>query len=90
MDDQAKGVPSPTAEWGHPDVAITLTCLSIYYEGLNIAQFKQAFEQLVKSDDPSVEYDRWTANGIPLGFSDYTAINVEDSWQLNELHAHIR
>jgi hypothetical protein len=53
---QAKGVPSPTAEWGHPDVAIILTCLSFYYEGLSMAQFKQAIEHLAKADEPSIEY----------------------------------
>ncbi|PTB71494.1 hypothetical protein M440DRAFT_350648 [Trichoderma longibrachiatum ATCC 18648] len=30
----AKGVPSELSEYGHPDVAIILTCLSFYYAGL--------------------------------------------------------
>jgi hypothetical protein len=87
---QAKGVPSPTAEWGHPDVAIILTCLSFYYEGLSIAQFKQAFEQLAKSDEPSIEFGLWVAEGVPGGLSNYNAINVDDTQQLRELHHHIR
>jgi|TARA_R110002003_G_scaffold1815_1_gene23528 hypothetical protein len=87
---QAKGVPSPTAEWGHPDVAIILTCLSFYYEGLNMSQFKQAIEQLAKFDEPSIEYSLWVAEGVPEAFRNYSAINVEDSQQLRELHHHIK
>lgn len=86
----AKGVPSVAAEWGHPDVAILLTCLSFYYEGLNLAQFKQAFEQLGKSDDPSVEYTKWVLPHAPVGLEDYSAVNVEDGWQLNKLFHVIR
>ncbi|UPX20197.1 uncharacterized protein EKO05_0010437 [Ascochyta rabiei] len=86
----AKGVPSVAAEWGHPDVAILLTCLSFYYQGLTLTQFKQAFEQLGKSDVPSVEYAKWVFPRAPLGLEDYTAVNAEDSWQLNKLFQLIR
>lgn len=41
----AKGVPSVAAEWSHPVVAIVPTCLSFYYQGLSLNQFKQALEQ---------------------------------------------
>lgn len=81
----AKGVASMAAEWGHPDVAIILTCLSFYYQGIDITQFKQAFEQLGKMDDPSVEYARWVFPRAPLGFEDYNTVNAEDSWQLHKL-----
>ncbi|EDU49764.1 conserved hypothetical protein [Pyrenophora tritici-repentis Pt-1C-BFP] len=86
---QAKGVPSPTSEWGHPDVAIILTCLSFYYEGLSMAQFKRAFNQLAKSNEPSIEYGMWVAEGVPEAFKNYNGINVEDSQQLSELHQHV-
>ncbi|KAJ8110852.1 hypothetical protein OPT61_g6407 [Boeremia exigua] len=86
----AKGVPSVAAEWGHPDVAIILTCLSFYYQGLNLGQFRQALEQLGKMDDPSVEYARWTFPRAPLGLEDYSAVNAEDSLQLNTLFELIR
>ncbi|KAH7383934.1 hypothetical protein BKA66DRAFT_417580 [Pyrenochaeta sp. MPI-SDFR-AT-0127] len=83
----AKGVPSPASEWGHPDVAIVLTCLSFYYQGLSMSQFKQAFTHLAKSDEPSVEYEKWFPKGadIPRELDDYAAINVEDKWQLHDL-----
>ncbi|KAJ4352792.1 hypothetical protein N0V95_003954 [Ascochyta clinopodiicola] len=86
----AKGVPSVAAEWGHPDVAILLTCLSFYYQGLTLTQFKQAFEQLGKSEDPSVEYAKWVFPRAPLGLEDYTAVNAEDDWQLNKFFQLIR
>ncbi|XP_014557348.1 hypothetical protein COCVIDRAFT_97420 [Bipolaris victoriae FI3] len=88
----AKGVPSPTAEWGHPDVAITLTCLSFYYQGLNISQFKESFEHLAKTDEPSIQYEKWFPKGcnIPRELEDYAAINAEDVRQLSELYQAVR
>ncbi|KAL1792497.1 hypothetical protein ACET3X_009004 [Alternaria dauci] len=88
----AKGVPSPTAEWGHPDVAITLTCLSFYYQGLNVPQFKEAFAHLVKTDEPSIQYEKWFPKGIdiPKELDDYAAINAEDMRQLGELYQVVR
>lgn len=57
---KAKGVASDQAEFGHPDVSIILTCLSFYYSGLSLPQFKQALTQLIKSDDEPVrEFDSW-------------------------------
>ena len=32
---RAKDVPSPRSEFGHPDIAILLTCLAYYYSGLD-------------------------------------------------------
>jgi hypothetical protein len=55
-----------------------------------MAQFKQAFEQLAKSDEPSIEYCLWVAQGVPEELRNYNAINVEDTQQLRELHHHIR
>jgi hypothetical protein len=88
----AKGVPSPTAEWGHPDMAITLTCLSFYYEGLSRSQFKEAFAHLVKTDEPSIQYEKWFPKGVdvPKELDDFTAINAEDSRQLGELYEVVR
>jgi hypothetical protein len=86
----AKGTPSASAEWGHPDVSIILTCVSFYYQGVNLVQFKQAFEELLKFDEPSIEYEKWTMDGLPEGLRDYRSINVEDPLQLSELHGYIR
>jgi hypothetical protein len=48
-------VPSLRAEFGHPDVAIALTCLSYYYGGLSSDQLLLCFELLTKLDDPEME-----------------------------------
>jgi len=87
---QAKGTPSPTSEWGHPDVAILLTCLSFYYQGLDLSQFRQAFQQLLKLDEPSVEYDKWITDSLPDSFRDHNAINLEDHLQICDVHLHLR
>lgn len=54
---RAKDVPSVKADFGHPDVAIILTCLSYYYGGLTEAQLDLCFELLFKLDNPTQEYE---------------------------------
>jgi hypothetical protein len=49
---RAKDIPALKAEFGHPDVAIALTCLSYYYQGLSQDQLDQSFEFL---DNPTAE-----------------------------------
>ncbi|KAI9734262.1 MAG: hypothetical protein M1834_002366 [Cirrosporium novae-zelandiae] len=88
----AKGVPSEQAEWGHPDVAILFTCLAFYYGGLTITQIRQSLEHLLKSDDPSSEYDRWihSSGSLPDSLREWNAINVDDGTQLMEIWKHVR
>lgn len=86
----AKGVPSEQAEWGHPDVAILFTCLSFYYNGLGILQLRQSLEHVLKSDDPSSEYDRWSSRSLPDALREWNAINVDDENQLGEIWQHVR
>ena len=82
---RAKGVPAPSAEFGHPDVAIALTCLSYYYAGLSQVQIKQCFELLSKADDPSLEYGAWISrcSNLPSHLRDWSAVNLEDDQQCN-------
>lgn len=57
---KAKGIASDQAEFGHPDVSIILTCLSFYYSGLSLSQFRQALTHLIRSaDEPVREFDSW-------------------------------
>jgi hypothetical protein len=83
---QAKGVPSDQAEFGHPDVAIILTVLAFYYEGLSALQIKQSLAHLLKSDDPAAVYDRWIIGigDLPHYLRDWNSINVDDVGQLEE------
>ena len=83
----AKGVPSDQSEWGHPDVAILFTSLSFYYGGLSMPQLKQALEQVLNSDDPSIEYEKWIngCENYPGSLKSWNSINVEDEVQLHQV-----
>ena len=75
----AKGTPSEQAEWGHPDVAILFTCLAFYYDGLNITHLRQTLEHVLKSDDPSQVYDRFSQNSsLPDSIREWNAIGVNN------------
>ncbi|KAF5364789.1 hypothetical protein D9758_009371 [Tetrapyrgos nigripes] len=69
---RAKDVPSIRAEFGHPDVALALTCLTYYYQGLDSAQLKICFDLLFKLDNPPLEYESWVDDdeAIPIHSSD--------------------
>jgi hypothetical protein len=83
--------PSEQAEWGHPDVAILFTCLAFYYEGLTILQLRQTLEHVLKSDDPSQAYDRFSLySALPKSLRQWNAINVDDEAQLHEIWTHLR
>ncbi|PQE25690.1 p-loop containing nucleoside triphosphate hydrolase protein [Rutstroemia sp. NJR-2017a BBW] len=87
----SKGCPSDQAEFGYPDVAITLTCLAFYYEGLTTKQFHDCLEHLLKSDDPASEYDRWTdAVDLPDSLREWNSINLEDEGQMTSLWSYLR
>lgn len=88
----AKGVPSEQAEFGHPDVSILFTCLAFYYSGLNLSQFRQGLQHVLKSDDPAAEYDRWTygSDTLPEALHHWNVINGDDQGQVEELWRHLR
>ncbi|KAF8551327.1 hypothetical protein OG21DRAFT_1524515 [Imleria badia] len=80
---RAKDVPAQRAEFGHPDVAIILTCLSYYYGGLNEEQLRASFEILLKQDDPSLDYDVWVRGcpSVPEDLQTWSGINIKSSEQ---------
>ncbi|KAK4171158.1 hypothetical protein QBC36DRAFT_367904 [Triangularia setosa] len=88
----AKGVPSDQSEWGHPDVAILFTCLVFYYDGILESQLRQALARVLKSDDPSTEYDKWvqSCNDFPESLKAWNGINVEDNVQIYEIWKAVR
>lgn len=89
---EVKGVPSEQAEFGHPDVAIILTCLSFYYAGLNLKNFWEGLSRVLKCEDPSSEYNEWTAgcDTLPESLFQWSIINVDDFGQVEELWKHLR
>ena len=84
---RAKDVPAQRAEFGHPDVAIILTCLSYYYGGLDDEQLRLSFEILLKQDDPSVDYDLWVqgSSSVPEELQTLNGINIKSSEQWRNL-----
>ncbi|KAH6616239.1 hypothetical protein B0J18DRAFT_469477 [Chaetomium sp. MPI-SDFR-AT-0129] len=88
----AKGVPSEQSEWGHPDVAILFTCLVFYYDGLDETQLKLALARVLKSDDPSTEYDKWvqSSDDFPASVRAWNTINTEDATQVGEIWRAVR
>ena len=83
----AKGVPSPSAEFGHPDVAICLTCLSYYYTGLSEPQLRKTFQVLFKSADPSLDYSRRTRRlpGLGRDLQHLDNVNLQDGEQFHKV-----
>ncbi|KAI9432033.1 hypothetical protein H4582DRAFT_1884511 [Lactarius indigo] len=83
---RAKDVPSLRAEFGHPDVAIALTCLSYYYGGLTKLQVLQCFDLLTKLDNPDMEYDQWVefGEGVPTSLRQVNGVNTKDDTQVDE------
>ncbi|KAH7333016.1 hypothetical protein B0J17DRAFT_709438 [Rhizoctonia solani] len=80
---RAKDIPSLRADFGHPDVAIVLTCLSYYYRGLTHEQLNECFELLFKLDNPSLEYEQWVKQNeeTPKEVKQFTGVNLEDHEQ---------
>jgi hypothetical protein len=80
-------VPSLRAEFGHPDVAIALTCLSYYYGGLTKEQLLLCFDLLAKLDDPKMEYDHWVelGHGLPDALCQFNGVNTEDETQIDDV-----
>jgi hypothetical protein len=70
-----------------------LTCLSYYYEGLTDEQLRHCFQLLEKTDDPTLEYDRWirAANALSSTLRQLSGVNLENDEQCaNELFPHMR
>ncbi|KAG1740596.1 hypothetical protein EDB19DRAFT_1895295 [Suillus lakei] len=84
---RAKDMPSLRAEFGHPDVAVTLTCLSYYYGGLTLQQLTLCFELLLKQDNPALEYESWVhgLQSVPESLRHISGINPESAEQLRDL-----
>ncbi|KAG2744148.1 hypothetical protein P692DRAFT_20809618 [Suillus brevipes Sb2] len=82
---RAKDVPSSRAEFGHPDIAVALTCLSYYYGGLTETQVAFCFRQLLKQDNPTLEYETWTEGlslaSLPENLRHLSGINMESTEQ---------
>jgi hypothetical protein len=76
---RAKSIPTQNSEFGHPDVAVLLTCLSYYYTGLSMTQIEDCFKILLKDTNAQDIYRGWAlAGGLANNFSSLDAINIDD------------
>lgn len=69
------------SDFGHPDVAVCLTCLSYYYGGLTPSQVRECFDLLSKLDNPTLEYEKWVKRGgkeILASFHQLIGVNTKD------------
>jgi hypothetical protein len=79
-------VSSLRAEFGHPDIAIALTCLSHCYGGLTKEQILLCFDLLTKLDNPEMEYNDWVESGVdtPTELCHLAGVNTKDDTQVDE------
>jgi hypothetical protein len=77
---RAKDSPSLRSEFSHPDVIIILTSLNYYYSGLQDDDLILAFDHLIKSDEPDVEYQSWVHDAVdlPAEYRQLVGINLDD------------
>ena len=83
---RAKDVPTQKAEFGHPDIAIILTCLSYYYTGLSEEQLRFSFGILFKQHESSFDYDLWirTCPAVAETLRALNGVNIESVEQWNK------
>ncbi|PHH83232.1 hypothetical protein CDD82_2843 [Ophiocordyceps australis] len=90
---RAKDSPTPRSEFSHPDVVIILTCLSYYYSGLGNSHLFVIFEQLLRSEDSTIEYGIWVkyCKKLPEPYKQLKGINLCDRIQCeSEIFPHLR
>jgi Protein of unknown function (DUF3645)/Protein of unknown function (DUF3638) len=91
---RAKDVPSERAEFGHADIAITLTILSYYSSGLTDAQLHDAMSRLKSLNDPDIEYSKWSgavgSTCMPVSLQTLSGVNLADSTQVAVLFPLLR
>lgn len=82
---RAKDIAADRTEFGHPDVALSLTFNHYFMAGLDKTQLRDVFERLqrMSDSDANVEYDSWIAelpNKLEVrGISSFEGINIEDT-----------
>ncbi|TXB99548.1 hypothetical protein FocTR4_00013589 [Fusarium oxysporum f. sp. cubense] len=84
-------VPSPTAEYGHPDTALISTYLAFYQTDLTKPQVVQCLQRVIRSDDPSMQYERLIHGyKLPAHLEHWNYLTVDDDAQMEDLCVHLR
>ncbi|KAG8361093.1 hypothetical protein FVEN_g899 [Fusarium venenatum] len=88
---EAKDVPSLTAEYGHPDTTLILTCLAFYQTGLTQTQMVQCLDHIIRSDDPTMQYERLIHGcKLPARLECWNFLTLDDDAQMEDLWKHVR
>jgi hypothetical protein len=64
---------------------VALTSLSYYYAGLNTQQMAICFDELMKTDDPALEYSTWVRRNpsTPISLQTLNGVNMKDAVQFH-------
>ncbi|KAL1893975.1 hypothetical protein Sste5346_006116 [Sporothrix stenoceras] len=84
---QSKDMPSPRAEFSHPDVVLLLTSLHYYYAGLSDEALFASLHRLVNTDQPEDEYTAWVKTArsdMPPSFRQLSGVSLADRWQCTD------
>ncbi|KAK6535550.1 hypothetical protein TWF694_002004 [Orbilia ellipsospora] len=78
---KAKDTPSSASDFAHPEVLLSLTCLSWYNYGLEDEDIKRAFYLVSSTENPDDEYRKWVAGiqNIPAHLQSLQGVNVENA-----------
>lgn len=87
---KAKYVPTERSQFAHPDIAILLTYLSYYYDGLNDSQFSELIILLENDSNGSHQYNKWISllpNDVKINTSvkEFSRVNFSDLNQRNNV-----
>lgn len=80
-------MPSPRAEFSHPDVVLLLTSLHYYYAGLSDEALFASLHRLVDTDQPENEYTAWARtcrSDMPPSFRQLSGVSLADRWQCTD------
>eukprot|EP00559_Dactyliosolen_fragilissimus_P003496 CAMPEP_0184860846 /NCGR_PEP_ID=MMETSP0580-20130426/5651_1 /TAXON_ID=1118495 /ORGANISM="Dactyliosolen fragilissimus" /LENGTH=1532 /DNA_ID=CAMNT_0027358101 /DNA_START=132 /DNA_END=4730 /DNA_ORIENTATION=+ len=80
---RAKDVAAERTEFGHPDVALSLTFAHYYQAGLNKMELRHAFEKLKNKGNSyaKAQYSSWVGSEnvkVMEGFTSYEGVNIND------------
>ncbi len=77
----SKDSPSLRSEFSHPEIVISLTLLTYYYEGLSDENMFESFQNLLKNDQSSLIYERWVGcvrPKLPEAFCSLAGVPIKD------------
>ena len=90
-------IPSMRSEFAHPDIAITLTLLSYYYDGLSLSEIEEAFCELLSLGKGKTKYcyhswfelsSSYMEPSVSSSLNKVEKIDLSNKSQIKLLHEH--